>query len=50
MQAFIYFSCIGYECQTFHPKMGMLRRHTHFVVVHWLNPKPSEKVPFFKID
>ena len=33
MQAFIYFSCIGYECQTFHPKMGMLRRHTHFVVV-----------------
>ena len=27
------FPCIGYECQTFHLKKGVRRRHTLFVVV-----------------
>ena len=31
--SFYIFSCIGYECQTFHLKKGMCRRHTLFVVV-----------------
>ena len=33
------FSCIGYECQTFHLKKGMRRRHTGSR--SWLNPQPS---------
>ena len=28
MQGNTVFSCIGYECQTFHLKKGMRRRHT----------------------
>ena len=51
MQAFIYFSCIGYECQTSHLKKGMRQKGYAppaypFRSRSWLNPQPSEKIPF----